>query len=108
MNDQYGHAVGDQVLVAMGQVLAEALFELAHYIDIKADFYDTRFNLNEQFNKLIRQQSVLADRQQASRDLILRALSLTQFNRTQAAALLGISFRQLRYQMQKLDIHDPD
>lgn len=55
------------------QVLAEALFELAHYIDIKADFYDTRFNLNEQFNKLIRQQSVLADRQQASRDLILRA-----------------------------------
>ena len=55
------------------QVLAEALFELAHYIDIKADFYDTRFNLNEQFNKLVRQQSVLADRQQASRDLILRA-----------------------------------
>ncbi|MET0322586.1 MAG: FUSC family membrane protein [Duganella sp.] len=55
------------------QVLAEALFELARYIDIKADFYDNRFNLNEQFNKLIRQQSVLADRQQASRDLILRA-----------------------------------
>lgn len=55
------------------QVLAEALFELAHYIDIKADFYDNRFNLNEQFNKLVRQQSVLADRQQASRDLILRA-----------------------------------
>ncbi|KQQ33064.1 hypothetical protein ASF61_13375 [Duganella sp. Leaf126] len=55
------------------QVLAEALFELAHYIDIKADFYDTRYNLNEQFNKLVRQQSVLADRQQASRDLILRA-----------------------------------
>ena len=55
------------------QVLAEALFELAAYIDIKADFYDTRYNLNEQFNKLVRHQSVLADRQQASRDLILRA-----------------------------------
>jgi uncharacterized membrane protein YccC len=55
------------------QVLAEALFELAAYIDIKADFYDTRFNLTEQFNKLIRHQSLLADRQQASRDLILRA-----------------------------------
>ncbi|MET3131029.1 putative membrane protein YccC [Oxalobacteraceae bacterium GrIS 1.11] len=55
------------------QVLAEALFELAAYIDIKADFYDTRYNLNEQFNKLVRQQSVLADRQQASRDLILRS-----------------------------------
>jgi len=55
------------------QVLAEALFELAAYIDIKADFYDTRYNLTEQFNKLIRHQSLLADRQQASRDLILRA-----------------------------------
>ncbi|WP_038498324.1 FUSC family protein [Janthinobacterium agaricidamnosum] len=55
------------------QVLAEALFELAAYIDIKADFYDTRYNLTEQFNKLVRHQSVLADRQQASRDLILRS-----------------------------------
>ncbi|MFM9437987.1 putative membrane protein YccC [Janthinobacterium sp. CG_23.3] len=55
------------------QVLAEALFELAAYLDVKADFYDTRYNLAEQFNKLVRQQSVLADRQQASRDLILRS-----------------------------------
>lgn len=55
------------------QVLAEALFELAAYIDIKADFYDTRFNLTQQFNKLVRHQSILADRQQASRDLILRS-----------------------------------
>ncbi|NVE00757.1 FUSC family membrane protein [Massilia sp. BJB1822] len=55
------------------QVLAEALFELAAYIDIKADFYDVRYNLTEQFNKLVRHQALLADRQQASRDLILRS-----------------------------------
>ncbi|MBY0556467.1 MAG: FUSC family protein [Burkholderiaceae bacterium] len=55
------------------QVLAEALFELAAYIDIKADFYDSRYNLSEQFNKLVRHQSLLADRQQAARDLILRS-----------------------------------
>jgi uncharacterized membrane protein YccC len=55
------------------QVLAEALFELAAYIDIKADFYDRRYNLTEQFNKLVRHQALLADRQQASRDLILRS-----------------------------------
>jgi uncharacterized membrane protein YccC len=55
------------------QVLAEALFELAAYIDIKADFYDARNNLTVQFNKLVRHQALLADRQQASRDLILRA-----------------------------------
>ena len=45
--------------------------------------------------------------EQVERDIILRALAQTQFNRTQAAQLLGISFRQLRYQMQKLDIHAP-
>jgi uncharacterized membrane protein YccC len=54
------------------QVLAEALFELARYIKIKSAFYDMHTDLNSQFNLLVRQQSVLADKQQASRDLILR------------------------------------
>ena len=44
---------------------------------------------------------------QVERELILRALAQTQFNRTKAAELLGISFRQLRYSMQKLDIQEP-
>jgi len=38
------------------------------------------------------------------RDLIERALTLTRFNRTAAAELLGITFRQLRYRMQRLNI----
>ncbi len=42
------------------------------------------------------------------RDIIRRALEKTHFNRTQAAELLGISFRQLRYRMQRLSIHEPD
>jgi two-component system response regulator PilR (NtrC family) len=46
--------------------------------------------------------------EQVERDIIMRALAQTQFNRTQAALLLGISFRQLRYQMQKLDIQAPE
>ncbi|HAT30804.1 MAG TPA: sigma-54-dependent Fis family transcriptional regulator [Janthinobacterium sp.] len=45
---------------------------------------------------------------QVERDIIVRALGQTQFNRTQAAQLLGISFRQLRYQMQKLNIQEPE
>jgi two-component system response regulator PilR (NtrC family) len=45
---------------------------------------------------------------QVERDIILRALNQTHFNRTQAASLLGISLRQLRYTMQKLDIHAPE
>ncbi|MBA5688145.1 sigma-54-dependent transcriptional regulator [Rugamonas apoptosis] len=45
---------------------------------------------------------------QIERDIIQRALAQTQYNRTQAAQLLGISFRQLRYQMQKLNIQEPE
>lgn len=40
------------------------------------------------------------------REMILRALEQTRHNRTQAAELLGVSFRQLRYQIQKLKIQD--
>ncbi len=42
------------------------------------------------------------------REIIRRALARTHFNRTQAAELLGISFRQLRYRMQRLEIHGPE
>lgn len=42
------------------------------------------------------------------RDLILKALEEARFNRTRAATLLGISFRQLRYRIQKLQIHGID
>lgn len=42
------------------------------------------------------------------REIIRRALAKTNFNRTQAAELLGISFRQLRYRMQRLSIHEPE
>jgi uncharacterized membrane protein YccC len=54
------------------QVLAEALYELAAYTSIKAGCYDVANPLPAQMEKLVRRQSVLAERQQASRDLILR------------------------------------
>jgi uncharacterized membrane protein YccC len=54
------------------QVLAEALYELAAYTSIKAGCYDLDNALPAQMEKLVRRQSVLAERQQASRDLILR------------------------------------
>ena len=38
------------------------------------------------------------------RDVVLAALGRTGFNRTAAAQLLGITFRQLRYRMQRLGI----
>ena len=40
------------------------------------------------------------------REAILQALGKTGFNRTAAARLLGVTFRQLRYRMQRLNIKD--
>lgn len=42
---------------------------------------------------------------QVERETIARALEKTRYNRTAAAKLLGISFRALRYRMQRLDIN---
>jgi two-component system response regulator PilR (NtrC family) len=42
------------------------------------------------------------------RRLIEEALTRTRYNRTQAADLLGLTLRQLRYRMQRLQIHDSD
>jgi two-component system response regulator PilR (NtrC family) len=42
------------------------------------------------------------------REAILEALGKTNFNRTAAAKLLGITFRQLRYRMQRLAIREPE
>jgi two-component system response regulator PilR (NtrC family) len=38
------------------------------------------------------------------KEVIERALAQTRYNRTAAAELLGITFRQLRYRMQRLNI----
>jgi uncharacterized membrane protein YccC len=54
------------------QVLAEALYELALYVDIKSGFYDIHADLDARLVALIRRQVVLAERHQAARDLILR------------------------------------
>ncbi len=41
------------------------------------------------------------------REAILEALGMTRFNRTAAARLLGITFRALRYRMERLGINEP-
>ena len=45
--------------------------------------------------------------EEAERNMIIEALDQTRWNRTKAAELLGMSFRQLRYRIQKyeLDTH---
>ncbi|GAC1408218.1 MAG: FUSC family membrane protein [Burkholderiaceae bacterium] len=59
------------------QILAEALYELARYMMIKADFYAHDTPIDRQFNLLVRQQIVLAEKHQESRDQLLRATTDT-------------------------------
>jgi two-component system, NtrC family, response regulator PilR len=42
------------------------------------------------------------------REAIMQALARTGFNRTAAAKLLGVTFRALRYRMQRLEIREPE
>jgi two-component system response regulator PilR (NtrC family) len=44
--------------------------------------------------------------EEAERELILRALEQTRWNRTKAAEVLGMSFRQLRYRIQKYGLDE--
>ena len=47
------------------------------------------------------------DDENAERDLVLRALDYTHWNRTRAARILGMTFRQLTYRIQKYCLDEP-
>ncbi|MBB1632846.1 FUSC family protein [Cupriavidus sp. UME77] len=76
------------------QVLAESLYEMAGYLEIKAGFYDAGNDYEALFNQLVRQQIVVAERQQAARDLVLRG------NRTTHDGLL------VQVHMRMLDLYE--
>ena len=42
------------------------------------------------------------------RQVILDALQKTRFNRTAAARILGVTFRSLRYRMERLGLNEPE
>jgi two-component system response regulator PilR (NtrC family) len=44
--------------------------------------------------------------EEEERDLIVRALDQTRWNRTKAAEVLGMTFRQLRYRIQKYGLDE--
>ena len=44
---------------------------------------------------------------QIERDILVKALNETSFNRTAAAARLGLSLRQIRYRIARLNISTP-
>lgn len=83
------------------QVLAECLFALAKYLDIKRGFYEPHANLDEKYTQLIRQQVVLSDKQQAARDLVLQQQEDSQ----QDARLIQIHLAMIDVYEQILTTH---
>src|SRR5690606_30296000 len=56
------------------RVLSMALFATAEYISARANFYDAKTDLDENYRELIRVQSSMGELHQAARDIVLREL----------------------------------
>ena len=90
-----------------GQVLPEdlGLAELLHRFDDDAHAQDTRPGaLAEVVLPDALPADLVAYLEEVERQLIRRALQQTHDNRTAAAKLLGVSFRTLRYRIQRLGV----
>jgi uncharacterized membrane protein YccC len=56
------------------QAMSVALFATADYVAARAAFYDETADLDEAYRTLIQRQSVMTEKHQAARDMVLRAL----------------------------------
>lgn len=56
------------------QALAESVFELAHYLDAKAAFFQQDADLNQCYSDLVAVQVSLVEKQQAARDQVFRRI----------------------------------
>ena len=86
-------------LAADGRITADALPELtpraAAGAGVVPDLPAVGFDLERELDSF-------------ERGIVLKALERTEGNRTEAARLLGISFRSMRYRMSKLGISGPE
>lgn len=56
------------------QAMSVALYATAEYVAARASFYDETMDLDESYRILIQRQSVMTEKHQAARDMVLRAL----------------------------------
>ncbi|HBL66794.1 MAG TPA: hypothetical protein DDZ58_14010 [Achromobacter sp.] len=56
------------------QAMSVALFATADYVAARAAFYDETADLDEAYRALIQRQSIMTEKHQAARDMVLRAL----------------------------------
>lgn len=56
------------------QAMSVALFATAEYVEARAAFYDEAEDLDDSYRTLIQRQSVMTEKHQAARDMVLRSL----------------------------------
>lgn len=60
------------------QALGECIRETARFLKLKAEFYSPTTNLDEDYRKVIQQQTVVSEKQDAVRELLLRGRVLSK------------------------------
>jgi uncharacterized membrane protein YccC len=70
------------------QALAEAIYELANYLDAKSAFFESDADINQCYGSLVAEQVTLVDKQQVARDLVFRHLKRARHVRL-ATILIG-------------------
>jgi len=60
------------------QVLGDTLREVAHYLSIKANFYDTSTDLESSYKKLISQQIIVHEKQDSTREVLFKTRQIVK------------------------------
>lgn len=73
--------------------LGESIRELANYLSIKAEFYNTDTDLDEDYKKLLAQQIVLTEKQDATREVLFKTRQIVEES-TEEGRRLVLAFVQ--------------
>jgi uncharacterized membrane protein YccC len=60
------------------RALGDSLREIATYMSIRADFYDTSTNLEENYKRLVAQQIIVHEKQEAVRELLFKTRQIVE------------------------------
>lgn len=70
------------------QALAECVHEIAHFLRIKADFYDGRTNLDDDYRRLVAQHVIVSEKQDVVRELLFKSRQMVEETTSQGRALV--------------------
>ncbi|MCY7357236.1 MAG: FUSC family protein [Rudanella sp.] len=70
------------------QALAECIHEIANFLRIKADFYDGRTNLNDDYRRLVAQHVKVSEKQDVVRELLFKSRRMVEETTAEGRALV--------------------